>query len=255
MLAFRPLISKGDILRAYNPNKPDSEAVFRRLRQEGVVSEGVAIRPRRGGRQRGTVAAFYALNEDAVVAYRHGDVELARKLAQVAATVERGRAARKLAEVAAVEEGRVADLEGLYAYMESPDRREPLDVLAERATKDRRRFDKRLGALGARATLARLVALRDEHAELKDPDGLRFVMPRTPELIDLAENAPVSLRTDLMNGVLMTFVHKAYDLPRLDEGGDPFADLRPQLPADLDALLDGAPLRPVAVTGPGLRWA
>src|SRR4051794_24367579 len=53
MLAFRPLVSKNAILRAYNPNRPDSESAFRRLRKAKVVSEGITIKPRRGGRQRG----------------------------------------------------------------------------------------------------------------------------------------------------------------------------------------------------------
>jgi hypothetical protein len=248
MLTFRPLISKDDILRAYNPNKPDSDSAFRRLRKERVISDGLVIRPRSGGRQRGTIAAFYALNEDAAIAYRHGHVELARALAARSAKAEDSGAARAVASAATV----VADLEGVYSRDDDADRRRPLDVLAERAANDRRKFGERLGALGLHATLARVVALHDDAAELRDQHGSTFLMPRTPQLIDLAaENTPVTLRSDLMNGVLMTFVEKAYVLP--DE--DPFADFRPPHPENLRELLDAADLPPVRLTGPGLRWA
>jgi hypothetical protein len=259
VLTFRPFVSKGDILRAYNPGKPESESAFRRLRKEGVISEGITIKPRSGGRQRGTITAFYALNEDAAIAYRHGDVDLALKLSKRAAEVESSSAARELIKIASAETigaiDAIASLDGMYALIEVKHRK-PLDMLAERVVRDRSKFNKRLDRLGARYSLAWLVDVHEHGAELKDEAGLSFSMPRTPELLELAdEHAPVSVRTDLMNGVLMTFIEKAYAVPDTGASGDPFGDLRPALPDNLSDLLDEAPLRPLALTGPGLRWA
>lgn len=262
MLTLRPLISKGDILRAYNPSKPNSDSAFRRLRREGVVSDGITIKPRSGGRQRGTITAFYALNEDAAIAYRHGDHDLARKLATQSAKVEASAAARELAKVASAGSDQgvdvIFDVDGVYTIVNAK-HRAPLDILAQRAVMDRRRFDRRLRALGARSFLAWLEVIREDGAELKDEDGLRLWMPRTPELLELgADHAPVLVRSDLMNGVLWTYVQKAYTLREDDDassGKDPFGDLRPGLPDGLAELLDDAPLRPLAATGPALRWA
>lgn len=262
MLTLRPLISKSDILRAYNPSKPDSESAFRRLRREGVISDGITIKPRSGGRQRGTIIAFYALNEDAAIAYRHGDHDLAVKLATQSAKVEKSPAARELAKVASAGFGQgadvIADVDGVYTVVQAKYRKS-LDTLAERAVVDHRRFGKRLNALGARSFLAWLEVIRDDGAELKDEDGLRLWMPRTPELLELgAHHAPVLVRSDLMNGVLWTYVQKAYTLRQDDDadtGDDPFGDLRPAMPANLSELLDAAPLRPLTATGPALRWA
>lgn len=262
MLTLRPLISKGDILRAYNPSKPDSESAFRRLRKEGVISDGITIRPRSGGRQRGTITAFYALNEDAAIAYRHGDHDLAAKLATQSAKVEKSSAARQLAKAASTgfDQGSdvIADVDGVYTFGQAKYRK-PLDTLAERAVVDRRRFNKRLNALGARSFLAWLEVIHDDGAELKDEDGLRLWMPRTPELLEMgAHHAPVLVRSDLMSGVLWTYVQKAYTLRPDDDvvvGDDPFGDLRPATPDNLSELLDRAPLRPLTATGPALRWA
>jgi hypothetical protein len=263
VLTLRPLISKGDILRAYNPSKPRSDSAFRRLRREGVVSDGITIRPRSGGRQRGTITAFYALNEDAVIAYRHGDHDLAVKLATQSAKVEKSPAARELAKVASAGFSRadyvITDVDGVYTMIVEAKHRTPLDTLAEHAVADRRRFDKRLHALGARSFLAWLEVVRDDGAELKDENGVRLWMPRTPELLELgSHHAPVLVRSDLMNGVLWTYVQKAYTLRQDDDadiGDDPFGDLRPAMPDNLSELLDVAPLRPLTATGPALRWA
>jgi hypothetical protein len=259
VLTFRPFVSKSDILRAFNPGKPQSDSAFRRLRSEGVISEGITIKPRSGGRQRGTITAFYALNEDAAIAYRHGDLDLALKLGKRSAEVENSPAARELIRVASAETtssvDAIANLDGMYALIEEKHRR-PLDTLAERVVNDRRKFDEHFDKLGARYSLAWLVAVHEYGAELKDQAGLIFWMPRTPELLQFAaEHAPISVRTDLMNGVLMTFIEKAYALPDTPAGEDPFGDLLPALPANLGDLLDKAPLRPLALTGPGLRWA
>jgi hypothetical protein len=262
VLTLRPLISKSDILRAYNPSKPDSESAFRRLRREGVISDGITIKPRSDGRQRGTITAFYALNEDAAIAYRHGDRDLAMKLASQSAKVETSPAARELAKVASTgfDQGidMIFDVDGVYAIFHA-EHCAPLDHLALRAVTDRRRFDKQLRALGARSCLAWLEVIREDGAELKDEDGLRLWMPRTPELLELgADHAPVLVRSDLMNGVLWTYVQKAYTLRHDDDANtddDPFGDLRPAMPDDLAGLLDAAALRPLAATGPELRWA
>jgi hypothetical protein len=262
VLTLRPLISKGDILRAYNPSKPDSESAFRRLRKEGVISDGITIKPRSGGRQRGTITAFCALNEDAAIAYRHGDHDLAVKLATQSAKVEKSPAARELAKVASTGSvhgaNLIVDVDGVYAIVLAK-YREPLDTLAERVVVVRRRFDKRLNALGARSFLAWLEEIGEDGAELKDEDGVRLWMPRTPELLALGvSGAPVLVRSDLMNGVLWTYVQKAYTLRQADDpdvGDDPFGDLRPTTPDNLSELLDAAPLRPLTATGPALRWA
>jgi hypothetical protein len=258
MPVLRPFVTKADILLAYNPSKPESEAAFRRLRKEGVVSDGLVVKPRRGGRQRGTITAFAGLNEEAVIAYRHGDVGLAKELAAAAAAIERHEAAAAVAAEVSVEAAGVADLEGLYDWLADPERREGLDVLADLVQEARRKRADRLIALGAHATVAWPVAIGEDSAELQDAGGARFLMPRTPRLLELATSSdPVALRSDLMNGVLMTLIEKAYKLPgeRSPMAADAFADLRPALPANLGEVLDRAPLPVAAPTGPGLRWA
>jgi hypothetical protein len=266
VLTMRPLISKRDIIRAYNPSKPESEAVFRRLRAEGVISEGITIKPRRAGRQRGTITAFCSLNEDAAIAFRHGDRGLAVKIAGQADKVEQSAAGRELAKVAATAFDRsdvTVDVDGMYLVVEAKNP-EPLKKLARRAAADRRRFDKRMTALGARSILARVQTVRAEGAELEDEAGVHLWMPATPELLAFGEHgAPVLVRSELMHGVLWTYVEKAYALEETiavsvegspDPGAGTFEGLRPPMPQDLPALLERAPLRPLTATGPALRW-
>jgi hypothetical protein len=256
VLTFRPFISKSDILRAYDPGKPESDYAFRRLRKAGVISDGITVKPRSGGRQRGTITAFYALNEDAAIAYRHGDVDLALKLGKRSSEAENSPAARELVKVASSEKvDMVVDLDGVYALIQVKHRK-PLDKLAERTVRDRRKFEKQLSELGARSSLAWLVMVHEHGAVLRDQAGVSFSMPPTPELVELAAgDSPISVRTDLMNGVLMTFIERAYAVPDTAPADDPFGDLRPALPENLADLLDNAPLQPLALTGPGLRWA
>ena len=73
----------------------------------------------------------------------------------------------------------------------------------------------------------------------------------------IALGSPLSVRVEsLGEGALWTVVEPAWsDIPAVDLRADPFADLRPRLPAGLDDLLDRAgDARPLALIGPSLAW-
>jgi hypothetical protein len=263
VLAVRPLISKNDILRAYRPTAGPSEAVFRRLQGEGIVTNGIQIRPRRGGRLSGTITAFYALNEDAVVAYRQGDTKLAIRARKLAERAEKAAAARQVVRLASAEPTESAasatDLQAVYDVIARRDR-EPFDELAKRATRDRESISKHMQRHGTFVVLASLLEVGEDSASLASDAGLTFAMPRTPELVQMigrGERQPVSVRMEhLDTGAVLTIIEQGWRIGEpADRDEDAFADLRPTLPADLDRRLDETPLRPVALTGPALRWA
>lgn len=93
-----PFVSKEEILDAYLPVQGDQsrETVFRKLRRDSLISDGVALTLRgAGGRVRGRPHLYCALNRDAARLARHGRDEDARKLAKEADRVEASEVTRR----------------------------------------------------------------------------------------------------------------------------------------------------------------
>lgn len=99
MIADFPLISKKDIVLAFKPGHAGSlDAAYRTLRDKGVVSEGIDVRPRtETGQLLGRLHLYCVLNRDAALLARRSSLAEARKLARAARRIERGKVARELA--------------------------------------------------------------------------------------------------------------------------------------------------------------
>ncbi len=77
-----PFVSKVDIVRAYRPGAAVSDRTFRTLRARGVTSPGIDVRHRSGGRLKGQVRCYAALNIDAAVLARHDRHDEAAEVAE-----------------------------------------------------------------------------------------------------------------------------------------------------------------------------
>jgi hypothetical protein len=260
MLTERPLLSKHQILRALDPSGKAGDSAFRRLKQGGFITGGIEVKPRRGGHVNGTVMAFCALNRDAATAYRKQQPDLARRLVARAAKLEGSSAALRLAEVAKRETSDDVDeldLEGIYGRVVRSDRRSA-DSLARSVAKARRALAKSLAGIGVSTIVGTVVHLDRETAEILSDEGERYILPTSALPPDGAVlGSPLSVRVEsLGEGALWTVVEPAWsDIPALRPNDDPFGDLRPRLPGNLDELLDRAgSVRPLALTGPRLAW-
>ncbi len=260
MLTERPLLSKREILRALDPTGRAGESAFRRLKRDGFITAGIEVKPRRAGRLSGTVTAFCALNRDAATAYRKQRPDLALRIAARAAKLESGGAARRLVEVArhetSIDTGEL-NLEGIYARVVCSDRR-PADDLARSVSSARRALGKPLADIGVSTIVGTIMRLDGETAEIVSPDGERYTLPVSAlPSSELGVGSPVSIRVELLgDGALWTVVEPAWsDVPASQSQDDPFGDLRPRLPVDLDGLLGHAEgVRPLALIGPRLAW-
>jgi hypothetical protein len=260
MLTERPLLSKAEILRALDPTGRAGDSAFRRLKRDGFVTGGIEVKPRRAGRLSGTVTAFCALNRDAATAYRKQRPDLALKLAARAAKLESSTAARRLAEVAtretSIDTGDL-DLEGIYVRVVRGDRR-PADALARNVASARRVLERPLADIGVRMIVGTVIRLGGEAAEIVSADDEIYTLPASALLSSgLGVGSPVSVRVELLgDGALWTVVEAAWsDAPAGQPHDDPFGDLRPRLPVNLDGLLGLAEsVRPLALIGPRLAW-
>lgn len=260
MLTERPLLSRAEILRALDPTGRAGDSAFRRLKRGGFVTGGIQVKPRRAGRLSGTVTAFCALNRDAATAYRKQRPDLALRLAARAAKLESSRAARRLAEVAAHEtsfDTGELDLEGMYVRVVRGDRR-PADDLARSVASARRALVRPLADIGVSTVVGTVIRLDSEAVEIVSAEDEIYTLPVSAlPSGGLGVGSPVSVRVELLgDGVLWTVVEPAWsDVPVGQSHDDPFGDLRPRLPVDLDGLLgrlEGA--RPLALVGPRLAW-
>jgi hypothetical protein len=260
MLTERPLLSKQEILCALDPGGKAGESAFRRLKQNGLITGGIEVKPRRGGRINGTVTAFCALNRDAATAYRKQRPDLARRLAARAAKLEASEPALRMAEVArheTADDVGALDLDGIYGRVVRSDRRSA-DALARSVAKARRALSKALADIGVSTIVGRVVRLDGDTAEILSDDDERYTLPASVLPADgVVLGSPLSVRVELLGeGALWTVVEPAWsDTPAAQPSADPFGDLRPRLPAGLDDLLDRAgAARPLALIGPGLAW-
>lgn len=258
MLTERPLLSKREILRALDPTGRAGDSAFRRLKRGGFITAGIAVKPRRAGRLSGTVTAFCALNRDAATAYRKQRPDLALRLAVRAARLESSAAARRLAEVATHEtpdEIGELDLDGIYLRVVRSDRRSA-DDLARSVSRARRALEKSLTDIGVSTIVGTVVRVDSDVAEILTADGERYTLPASALSPNgLAAGSPVSVRVELLGeGAMWTVVEPAWsDTPDAEPRDDPFGDLRPGLPVNLDDLLDRAgSARPLALIGPRL---
>jgi hypothetical protein len=260
MLTERPLLSRREILRALDPTGRAGESAFRRLKRDGFITAGIEVKPRRAGRLSGTVTAFCSLNRDAATAYRKQRPDLALRLVARAAKLESSRAARRLVEVArhetSIDTGEL-DLEGIYERVVRSDRR-PADDLARSVSNARRALERPLADIGVSTILGTLVRLDDEAAEIVSATGERYTLPASAlPSGGLSVGSPIKVRVELLGeGALWTVVEPAWsDAPVDAPAEDPFGDLRPRMPRDIDDLLDRAKAaRPLALIGPRLAW-
>jgi hypothetical protein len=259
MLTERPLISKRDILTALDPTGNAKESAFRRLKRDGFVTGGVEVKPRHKGHAHGTLMMFCALNRDAATAYRKESPELARRIATKARKIESSKAARQMVELATLdadgETGRF-DLDSVYARLAGLDRR-PADELARQVEAARGSWEKAFRKMRVLTIHGTVTNLDAGAAEIDSPDGRRYSIPYylTADY-DLVLETALSVRFEqLGDGSFWTLVERAWsDVPDA-RPGDPFGDLRPALPANLDRVLNDAPrTRPLALVGPNLAW-
>jgi hypothetical protein len=260
MLTERPLLSRDEVLLALDPAGRAGDSAFRRLKLGGFITGGIEVKPRRGGHVNGTVTAFCALNRDAATAYRKQRPDLALRLAARAAKLEASGPALRLAEVAKREtpdDVGELDLNGIYGRVVRGDRR-PADALARNVAKARRALGKALADIGVSTIVGTLVRIDGDTAEVLSAEGERYTLPASVlPPAPIALGSPLSVRVEsLGEGALWTVVEPAWsDIPAVDLRADPFADLRPRLPAGLDDLLDRAgDARPLALIGPSLAW-
>jgi hypothetical protein len=107
MIVELPLITAEEIAAEYRPGSHVTvKATMRRLREKKLVSPGVSEHPKGpGGKVAGSIHLYSALNLDAARAVRSDDLVAARRIAKVAARVERGSRTMKVAQTLAMAGG------------------------------------------------------------------------------------------------------------------------------------------------------
>jgi hypothetical protein len=259
MLTERPLISKRDILTALDPTGNAKDSAFRRLKRDGFITGGVEVKPRHKGHAHGTLVMFCALNRDAATAYRKDSPELARRIAARAHKIESSGAARRLVELASLEADDEAgrfDLDSVYRRLAGLDRR-PADELARQVEAARGSWEKAFREMRVVTIHGTVTNLDADAAEIDSPDGRRYSIPfYLTTNYDLVLETALSVRFEqLGDGSFWTLVERAWSDAPEEHLGDPFGDLRPALPANLERVLDDAPrARPLALIGPHLAW-
>jgi hypothetical protein len=135
--------------------------------------------------------------------------------------------------------------------------RRPADALARSVAGARRALERPLADIGVSTIVGTVIRLDSEAAEIVSADDELYTLPASALPSGLGVGVPVSIRVELLgDGVLWTVVEPAWsDVPAGRPADDPFGDLRPRLPVDLDGLLglvEG--VRPLALIGPRLAW-
>lgn len=227
-----PFVTREDLREALDPSGRSPATAVRRLREAGLISHGIEMRPHHGGRLRGGAVYYCALNLDAAEAVRDGDEGAARKLAQAAAAVEASKSARSLAK--ALFETR--DLRELPA-----EKRRAASTLAARITRTRNRLTHGLNPLVG------LVIDADDRYGTVQTDNETVVLPRATlhaRGLDWP-GAPVAIRAhSLRTGVMVHYVDEALELDEDDRHGartfDPFTMRAEQRGMRADALIEEA---------------
>src|SRR4051812_46976101 len=68
-----PIVGRDEVVKAFRPGMPATEAPFRTLRAHGWASSGMSVVTRRGNRASGRWTIFSTLNIEAARYARHGD--------------------------------------------------------------------------------------------------------------------------------------------------------------------------------------
>jgi hypothetical protein len=211
----RPFVTREDLREALDPSGRSPATAVRRLREAGLISHGIELRPYRRGRLRGAAVYYCALNLDAAEAVRDGDEEAARGLARAAASVEASKTAQSLAEALF----EVRDLRELPT-----EKRRAASTLAARITRTRNRL-----AHGVNP-LVGLVVDADEHYGTVQTDHEMVVLPRAALQARGLDwpGAAVAIRAhSLRTGAMVHYVDGALALDDDDRHGarpfDPFA--------------------------------
>lgn len=241
-------MTREDLREALDPSGRAPATAVRRLREAGLISHGIELRPHHGGRLRGAAVYYCALNLDAAEAVRDGDEEAARGLARAAASLEGKEAVRSLAEALF----EVRDLRELPA-----EKRRAASTLARRIMHLRNRL-----AHGVNP-LVGLVIDADKDYGTVQTDNETVVLPRaTLQARGLDwPGAPVAIRAhSLRTGAMVHYVDEALAFDADDRRGarpfDPFAMRAERRGAGADALVAQALARrePVRLLAP-LRLA
>ncbi|HWQ23922.1 MAG TPA: hypothetical protein VNK94_07455 [Gaiellaceae bacterium] len=232
MVIENPFVTREDLREALDPSGRSPATAVRRLREAGLISHGIELRPHRRGRLRGAAVYYCALNLDAAEAVRDGDEEAARQLARAAASVEASTAARSLAEALF----EVRDLRELPAS-----KRKAASTLAARIMRVRNRL-----AHGVNP-LVGLVVDADGDFGTVQTDHETVVLPRATLRARGLDwpGAPVAIRAhSLRTGAMVHYVDEALALDDDDRHGarpfDPFAMRAERRGRRVEALVEEA---------------
>jgi hypothetical protein len=230
-----PFVTPEDLREALDPSGRSPATAVRRLREAGLISHGIELRPHRGGRLRGAVVYYCALNLDAAEAVRDGDETAARELARAAASVEASKTARSFAK-ALVEFRDLRDLRELSA-----EKRRAASSLAARITRIRN------GLAHGVNPLVGLVVDADDLYGTVQTDNETIVLPRATlhaRGLDWP-GAAVAIRVQsLRTGAMLHYVDQALALDDDERHGarpfDPFAMRAERRGVRADALVEEA---------------
>jgi hypothetical protein len=264
-LASPPVISRRDIVRAYDPLLRGSlKASFQSLRARGVVSPGIRRPVRRGGgKVEGSVHLYSQLNRQAVQLFRHGKEREAQELAREAERLEQAPDFRvivlALASLVAAQDRPLAVLnetpwaaiEGL-ATVDEPLRRAVLDAASTMMSIRNAYMD---GAESITRVAGWVAAVQPVLAEIQTLAGAAFMVQRA-QLAPLGldrEGAAVELEWDQLGGAdfivstgpaVEILQVKRWVRPKQPSIFSPGARLQvtPQRWRRLEQLRDGAPV-------------
>lgn len=232
MVIEKPFVTRDDLREALDPSGRSPSSAVRRLREAGLISHGIELRPHQGGRLRGGAVYYCSLNLDAAEAVRDGDEQAARELARAAASVETSKTARSLA----------------MAFFEAPDLRElppekrrAASTLAARIMRIRNRL-----AHGVNPLVGLVVDADDRYGTVQTEDET-IVLPRATLHAHGLDwlGAAVAIRAhSLRTGAMVHYVDEALTLDEDDRHGarpfDPFAMRVERRGVRADALVEEA---------------
>lgn len=251
MITARPLVSKREILETYRPGREPADTLFRSLRNNKLVSDGLQVTlPQAGGRLGGSVRIYCALSKDAARLARQGQSDEARALARVANRIEGSRPVKQL--LAMIEETvraePVANTEDALASVfrhligRRRDLWKSMAELTTRIEKERAASKALASQLSFYGVVARIGA--EGTVEIVEDRGSRRVMLPLAELAEqglgqLGDAVAIHWES-FGRGRVLTEAEPALRLDPTDYR--PFLDSRLELDADdLAALLDEEP--------------
>lgn len=214
-----PLITRDEIAREFRPDGSSTPAaVLRRLRTSECLSAGVSVEPRgTGGRLRGRVQLYSALNRDAARAARRHDLVTARRLSSAAARLEASPQAKRVAQSV----GALGGTEDLAHALSAPELASDIAELHRSLADERATLEDRPTIL-----TGRIKEVHDSNV-LLDLDGLDapLALPRVMLVGHGAIGSAVAATLEILSSgrTLMT-VEPAVDL-EINDRGEALVDL------------------------------